>query len=88
LLGDRGWEELAHVRADDDVRRVREAREITPELEVCAVCAEPQQQVRHGLDQGTVPCLDRCGDPIHDSHGNGGLGEFRVRERCQRSGAQ
>ena len=65
LLGDLGWEQIADRRADDDVRRIREARDVTRDLEVGAVRPQPQQQVGKSVEQRLEARLDRRGDPVH-----------------------
>ncbi len=65
LPGDLGWKQVGDPRAENDVRRVCEARDIARELEVGAVRPQPQQQVGKCVEQRAVARLDRRGDPVH-----------------------
>ncbi len=65
LLGDFGWKQIADPRPDNDIRRIREARDVTGDLEVGAVGPQPQQQVGKSVEQRPEARLDRRGDPTH-----------------------
>ena len=65
LLRDLRWEHVADRRADDHVRRIREARDITGDLEVGAVRPQPQQQIGKRVEQRLEARLNRGGDRVH-----------------------